>query len=72
MKEIRDELAPGVILVTLRPILIPWFCGYETIISFDSEKSWYILGRYNSEEDAVSGHRYFRKISLDDLMQVIN
>lgn len=54
-------------LSTIRPYGMAWYGNYETAISFDNQDTWYIIEGYDTEEDAIKGHKKYEQMSTSEL-----
>lgn len=65
-----EFLGKKVILSTVRPFAMAWYGKYETAVTFDGQGEWKILKGYNTKEDAIKGHKEFKSMTIDELMEL--
>ena len=55
------------IITTIKVRFMKWYGEYETAICIDGDTNWKIVKAYDTEEEAIRGHKDFMSMSLYDL-----
>lgn len=60
----------GYIISTIEPSFMAWYGKYETAIAVDGEFDWRVVEGYETEEEALEGHKKYVSMTEEEINHV--
>ena len=60
----------GYIISTIDPSFMAWYGKYETAIAFEGEFVWRVAEGYETEEEALEGHKKYVSMTEEEINHI--